>query len=63
MVQVGDRVKIHRDGKSVFLVASVDDGRGVVEAVGSAPGIYPFSCDLASLVLVDFDGESSEPAQ
>jgi hypothetical protein len=53
MVQVGDHVKIHQDGRSIFLVAAIEDGRGLVEALGDAPGKYPFSCSLASLVPVD----------
>ena len=61
MVQVGDHVRIHRDGKSVFVVAAIeDDGRGLVEALGDAPGKYPFSCRLASLVPAENSGAPGE---
>ena len=61
-MRVGDHVKIHRDGKSVFVIAAIEDGRGVVEAVGDAPGKYPFSCDLGSLVPTEVSA-SNGPAE
>jgi hypothetical protein len=53
MVQIGDHVRLHRDGISLFTVVAIEEGRGVVEALDDAPGKYPFSCSLASLVPVD----------
>jgi hypothetical protein len=53
MLQVGDQVRIHQNGRSIFVVAAIEDGRGLVEALGDAPGKYQFSCRLESLVLVD----------
>ena len=53
MVQVGDHVRIHRDVKSTFVIIAIEeDERGRVEALGTAPGKYPFSCSLTSLVPV-----------
>ena len=62
MTKVGDHVKIHRHGKSIFVITAIEDGRGLIEAVGGAPGKYPFSCDLASLVPAEVN-DSIEPAE
>ncbi|WP_328396585.1 hypothetical protein [Nocardia sp. NBC_00416] len=55
VIEVGDTVRIGASGRSVFLVREVDpdEGRAVIEAVGDAPGSYPFSLPLTALVRVD----------
>ena len=60
MIQIGSRVKIHRDGVSIFHVVAIDEGRVVVESVADAPGRYEFSLPAASVVLCS-DSEA-EPA-
>ena len=55
MIKIGDHVRIHRDGTSVFVVTAIDEeeGRGLIEALDDAPGKYAFTSSLASLVPVD----------
>lgn len=52
VIQVGDKVRIGESGQSVFEVQEVDtvEGRALIEAVGDAPGRYPFSMPLDRLV-------------
>ena len=59
-MQIRSRVKIHKDGASVFeIVELLDDGRALIQAVSAAPGRYPFSCEVSSLVLcAEPDGDS-----
>jgi hypothetical protein len=61
MAKVGDRVKIHRHGTSIFVITAIEDGRGLIEALGDSAGKYPFTCDLASLVPVDYGIDSNGP--
>lgn len=52
VMQIGSRVKIHRDGVSVFVVKAIDDeGHVRVESLADAPGRYQFSLPAASVVL------------
>ena len=55
MIEVGDTVRIGASGGSRFVVREVDpgEGRAVIEAAGSAPGGYPFSMPLDTLVRVE----------
>lgn len=51
MVQVGDKVLLVANGVSVFQVLELeDDTHAIVEAVLDAPGRYPFSVRIDSLV-------------
>ena len=53
MIQVGELVKIHHEGSSVFTVQELrEDGRALVEAVEDVAGRYPFTVDASALVTV-----------
>ncbi|WP_170312983.1 hypothetical protein [Prescottella subtropica] len=54
-MQPGDHVRIRPGGVSVFTVVSIDDedGTALVEAVGDAPGAYPWSAKLTDFVPAD----------
>ncbi|MFH5211735.1 hypothetical protein [Antrihabitans spumae] len=51
MIQVGELVKIHHEGSSVFAVQELrEDGRALVEAVDDVAGRYPFTVNTSALV-------------
>ena len=54
-MKVGDLVKVHPCGKSVFTVIEVDEGSGTafIEAVEDSPGRYPWTALLSELVPAD----------
>ncbi|MGM5069095.1 hypothetical protein EU244_030125 [Rhodococcus qingshengii] len=51
-MQVGDHVRIHTTGKSVFSIVEIDEasGKAIVESVTDAPGKHPWPTDLTNLV-------------
>lgn len=53
-MQVGDHVRIHTTGTSVFYIIEIDEaaGKAIVESVTDAPGRYPWPTDLTNLVAV-----------
>lgn len=51
MLKIGDHVRLHPKGKSVFSIVSIDNDRAVVESDDPAAGRYPFSCLTSTLVL------------
>ena len=50
-LRVGDRVKVHAEGASVFVIVSVEGEDALIESVDEgAPGRFPFHCKLSRLV-------------
>ena len=48
---MGDRVKVHAEGTSVFVIVSIEGEDALIESVdGAAPGRFPFHCRLSRLV-------------
>lgn len=44
-LQVGDRVKVHAEGTSVFVIVSIEGEDALIESVDeAAPGRFPFHC-------------------
>ena len=58
-MQVGDRVKLHRRGVSVFRIVAIDGDNATVLAEGDAPGAYEFPTPRAGLVAAD-DADTSD---
>ena len=58
-MQVGDRVKLHRRGVSVFLIVAIDGDQTSVFSERKVPGAYEFRTPLAGLVRAD-EGDDSE---
>ncbi|MDF3312170.1 hypothetical protein P3H15_45195 [Rhodococcus sp. T2V] len=52
-LKVGDKVKVHAEGTSVFTIVSIDGNEALIESITSAPGTYPFHCKLERLVPVE----------
>lgn len=54
-MNLGDLVKVHEKGRSVFTIVAIDEdeGRAVIESAVDAPGKYPFPAPLAGLVRVE----------
>ncbi|MDV7090523.1 hypothetical protein GXW84_19365 [Rhodococcus sp. IEGM 248] len=52
-LKVGDKVKVHAEGTSVFTIVSIDGDEALIESVLSTPGTYPFHCKLERLVPVE----------
>ncbi|MFD7010342.1 MULTISPECIES: hypothetical protein [Rhodococcus] len=50
LLNVGDKVKVHAEGTSVFTIVSIDGDEALIESVLGAPGTYPFHCTLERLV-------------
>ncbi|WP_185981851.1 hypothetical protein [Skermania sp. ID1734] len=52
-MQVGDRVKLHARGVSVFLIVAIDEGQASVLSERKVPGAYEFHTPMDGLVLAD----------
>ncbi|MBC2644836.1 MULTISPECIES: hypothetical protein [unclassified Rhodococcus (in: high G+C Gram-positive bacteria)] len=52
-MNVGDRVKVHADATSEFVIVSIDGEDAVIESVrDDVPGRFPFHARLERLVPV-----------
>ena len=50
-LQVSDRVKVHAEGTSVFVIVNFEGEDALIESVDeAAPGRFPFHCKLSRLV-------------
>ena len=53
-LNVGDRVKVHSDATSEFVIVRIDGEDAVIESVrDDVPGRFPFHARLERLVPVD----------
>lgn len=54
-MNIGDLVRGHEKGRSVFTIVAIDEDEGtaVIESSVDAPGKYPFPAPLAGLVRVE----------
>ncbi|QSE88034.1 hypothetical protein JWS13_05085 (plasmid) [Rhodococcus pseudokoreensis] len=52
-LEIGDKVKVHSEGTSVFTTHEHCGDDALVESVLSAPGTYPFHTKLDRLVPVE----------
>ncbi|NHU44287.1 hypothetical protein [Rhodococcus sp. A14] len=53
-MNLGDRVKVHAEGTSEFVIVSIDGEDAVIESVrDDVPGRFPFHARLDRLVPVE----------
>lgn len=49
-MNIGDKVRIRPDGKTVFVIVDLDNEHAIIESVGEEPGKYPFSLPATDLI-------------
>ena len=52
-LEIGDKVKVHAEGTSVFTILSIDGDDVLIESVFNARGTYLFHAQLARLDPVE----------